>query len=208
MWASPPPRRRRCGSLFDNDRVYISFRCWDSAPSLRVAKEMRRDNGNIWNSDDNIAFLLDTFFDHRNGFQFTLNSIGGRQDAQVFNERQWVGDWNTVWDFKTGQFEGGWTAETAIPFKSLRYRPGSDQTWGFNVSAHQPLEERGCRSCSPFPTRSASAASCRRRWRPRWSVCPAPSGSRNLEIKPYGISNAKTDRGQRVGPHAPTAAWT
>ena len=43
------------------------------------------------------------------------------------------GDWNPVWDVQTGRFEGGWTVEVAIPFKSLRYRPGRAQIWGFNA---------------------------------------------------------------------------
>ncbi len=30
-------------------------------------------------------------------------------------------------------FDGGWTIEMAIPFKSLRYQPGTDQMWGVNL---------------------------------------------------------------------------
>jgi hypothetical protein len=190
---APATEKTEVWVAFDDDRVYISFRCWDSAPNLRVAKEMRRDNGNIWNGDDNIAFLLDTFFDHRNGFQFTLNSIGGRQDAQVFNERQWVGDWNTVWDFKTGQFEGGWTAETAIPFKSLRYRPGSDQTWGFNVMRTNRWKNE-LSFLQPIPNSLGQRGLLQASLAAPMVGLSVPSGSRNLEIKPYGISNAKTDR--------------
>ena len=33
----------------------------------------------------------------------------------------------------TGRFDGGWTVEMAIPFKSLRYKPGRDQVWGINL---------------------------------------------------------------------------
>ena len=34
---------------------------------------------------------------------------------------------------RTGRFDGGWTVEAAIPFKSLRYRPGRAQIWGLNI---------------------------------------------------------------------------
>ena len=34
---------------------------------------------------------------------------------------------------RTGRFEGGWTVEIAIPFKSMRYRSGADQTWGIQL---------------------------------------------------------------------------
>ena len=42
-------------------------------------------------------------------------------------------NWNTVWDVKTSRFEGGYTLEMIIPFKSLRYRAAGPQTWGINV---------------------------------------------------------------------------
>src|SRR5207248_2901481 len=58
---------------------------------------------------------------------------GGRTEGQVTNERQYNGDWYGVWDAKTARFEGGWSAEAVIPFKSLRYKPGKEQVWGFNV---------------------------------------------------------------------------
>jgi len=38
-----------------------------------------------------------------------------------------------VWDLAVGKFEGGWTVEAALPFKSLRYGPGRDQVWGFQA---------------------------------------------------------------------------
>jgi hypothetical protein len=132
---APATERTELWIAFDRDRVYVSFRCFESEPTRLVAKEMRRDNGGIWSGDDNVAFIFDTFNDKRNGFQFTLNSIGGRQDAQIANERQWGGDWNTIWDFKVARFDGGWTVETAIPFKSLRYRPGDDQGDGTTRAA-------------------------------------------------------------------------
>ena len=36
-------------------------------------------------------------------------------------------------DVRTGRFEGGWTVEMEIPFKSLRYRPGPSQIWGVQL---------------------------------------------------------------------------
>jgi hypothetical protein len=182
----PATEKTEVWVAFDNDRVYISFRCWDSAPNLRVAKEMRRDNGNIWNGDDNIAFLLDTFFDHRNGFQFTLNSIGGRQDAQVFNERQWVGDWNTVWDFKTGQFEGGLDGrDNSVQVAALPAR--SDQTWASTSCAltagRTSAVVPAAHSQLARPARPPAGVA---RWRPRWSVCRRPRARATSKSSPTG----------------------
>ena len=38
-----------------------------------------------------------------------------------------------MWNVRTGRFDGGWTMEMIIPFKSLRYHGGRNQTWGFQV---------------------------------------------------------------------------
>ena len=178
---------------FDADNIYISFRNWESRPDLRVAKEMRRDHSSIWNGDDNIAFLIDTFYDRRNGFEFTLNSIGGRQDAQIANERQWIGDWNTVWDFSVGTFEGGWTAETAIPFKSLRYRPGENQVWGFNAMRTNRWKNE-LSFLTPVPKARGQGGLHQASLAATLVGLSAPAGSRNLEIKPYLISNASGSR--------------
>jgi hypothetical protein len=180
---------------FDADNLYVTFRNFESQPQRIVAKEMRRDHSTVWSGDDIVSFFLDTFYDRRNGVEFTVNAIGGRQDGQTTNERQYNGDWNTIWDFAVGRFDGGWIVETAIPFKSLRYRPGIEQTWGFNafrtnrwkneLSYLFPVpKERGQQGLH-----MASLAA------PIVGVI-VPSGAKNLELKPYAISNAT---GQRAG---------
>ena len=117
--------------FFDDDNVYVSARAWDSAPESQwVANEMRRDSFNLL-QNEGIHISFDTFYDRRNSVVFNVSPIGGRMDGQVTDERNWNGDWNPIWDVGTGRFEGGWTMEAAIPFKSLRYRAGQAQTWGF-----------------------------------------------------------------------------
>ena len=52
--------------LFDATNLYISARCWDSAPEREVANEMRRDaSGIVQNESFGVTF--DTFGDKRNG---------------------------------------------------------------------------------------------------------------------------------------------
>jgi hypothetical protein len=97
-----------------------------------VVNEMRRDNSRLW-LGENVAFMFDTFHDHRNGVEFGIAPTGGRYDGQFTNERWYNGDWNPVWDVAVGSFEGGWIVETAIPFTSLRYPPGREQVWGFQA---------------------------------------------------------------------------
>ena len=96
------------------------------------ATEMRRDNTNIA-QDDNLAWAFDTFYDRRNGMLFEVNAAGGRMDGQMGNEGRTNFDWNPLWRVEVARFDGGWTMETAMPFNSLRYRPGPAQLWGFNL---------------------------------------------------------------------------
>ena len=46
--------------FFDDDRLYVSARLWDSAPDRIVANEMRRDHYNI-SRGASFAVVLDTF---------------------------------------------------------------------------------------------------------------------------------------------------
>ena len=128
----PATERTESWVFFDEDFIYVSARCWESHPERRVANEMRRDTNQL-RQNDTFLVLFDTFHDRRNGYIFYANPIGGLADSQVTDEGAPNTDWNTVWNVKTGTFDGGWTIEMAIPFKSLRYQPGRAQTWGINL---------------------------------------------------------------------------
>ena len=118
---------------FDDDHVYVSFKVWDSDMDTLIATEMRRDSTNSWQGNDLVSFIFDTFYDRRTSFTFTMNPLGGRSDGTMVNDRQYSSDWNPVWETKTARFDGGWAVEAAVPFKSLRYQPGTAQVWGFNA---------------------------------------------------------------------------
>lgn len=132
--------------------------------------------------------MVDTFRDKRNGFEFIVNSIGGRQDGQTTNERQWNGDWNAIWDFEVGHFEGGWTVEVAVPFKSLRYQPGTEQVWGFNAFRTNRWKNE-LSFLTPVATSRGQSGLHQASLAAELVGIRAPSGAKNLEIKPYAISN-------------------
>jgi hypothetical protein len=179
--------------FFDDRAIYVAARCWDSAPESRwVANEMRRDNTNVVRNE-NVAVLFDTYYDHRNGFVFELSPVGGVYDASVTNERSPGNpEWNPIWERKAGRFEHGWIAEMAIPFKSLRYKPGTPQVWGFNMrrTVRWKNEESFITRMVPNPGSPLFQVS-------QEGVLvgvEVPSASLNLEMKPYGISSMTTDR--------------
>jgi hypothetical protein len=117
--------------LYTSSTLYVGIRCLDRTPSAIVSTQLTRDAE--LESDDNILVILDPFFDHRNGFFFQVNPSGARTDGQVANNSEQLSlQWDGIWDAAARITPEGWTAEIAIPFKTLRFKPGQT-VWGFNV---------------------------------------------------------------------------
>jgi hypothetical protein len=128
----PATERTEVWVSFDGDNVYVSVRAFESQPDRMIVNEMRRDSWDL-NQNENFAFALDTFYDKRNSVNFTFNPLGGRMDGQNTNEGEWNRDWNPIWDVAVRRHPDGWTAEAAVPFKSIRYQPGTAQLWGIQL---------------------------------------------------------------------------
>src|SRR5262245_22735184 len=136
--------------LFDSKTLYVAVICYDRDPSKIVFSDSRRDSS--LSGQDSFQLIFDTYHDRQNGFIFGTTPIGLQYDAQVRNEGETlrggppsgVGgggntgagagvnvNWDGSWEVKTRVTESGWTAEFAIPLRTLRYGPGP-QPWGLN----------------------------------------------------------------------------
>ena len=194
---APASERTDVWVFFDENSLYVTARAFDSAPpSEWVANEMRHDVGQL-RQNDSFSFLLDTFHDQRNGVAFLVTPIGGYSDFAITNEGNVNLDWNIVWDMRTGRFEGGWTVEIEIPFKSLRYQPGATQVWG--IQLRRIVRRRN--EAAYLTALPISAARGNSVIAGLWRVSEAatlvglevPPLSIDAEIKPYGIAGLKTD---------------
>tara|TARA_R100001369_G_scaffold92609_2_gene138686 strand:- start:1858 stop:4068 length:2211 start_codon:yes stop_codon:yes gene_type:complete len=122
---------------------YVAVVCYDSDPAGLVVSDARRDA--LLDNTDAFLFIVDTYKDNQNGFIFGTNSLGVEYDAQVDNEgqgnqntnRQQGGtiggfnlNWDGSWKVRTSVHDEGWSAEFAIPLRTLRFQPGKD--WGIN----------------------------------------------------------------------------
>ena len=94
---------------------------------------------------------------------------------------------------RTGTFEGGWTVEMAIPFKTLRYRSGHDQVWG--IQLRRAIRHKNeWTYLTPVPQNLAGPQAFNRISSGGTLVgLDLPPASRNLEVKPYAISRCPTD---------------
>ena len=172
---------------FDDENLYVSGRCHNAAPESEwVANDMRRDGMGL---GQYVGILLDTFHDRRNAVELVINPLGGRLDGQITNERAWNGDWNPVWSVRVGRFDGGWTFEAAIPFRSLRYRPGRQQTWGFNVE-RRVVWKNEYSALVPLPASWGYGAIMQVSQAATLVGLEAPDAGIDLEIKPYAIGEA------------------
>ena len=199
---APASEKTEAWVLFDATNLYIAARLWDSAPpSEWVANEMQRDTPQL-RENDTFWVAFDTFNDRRNGVAFYTNPLGALGDFQITNEGNPNGDWNPVWDVRTGRFEGGWTVEMEIPFKSVRYRPGPEAIWG--IQFRRMVRRKNERSyLTPVPISAGRRGLFRVSDAAMLVGLELPAAGNNLEIKPYTIGGTTTD----VSASPPTA-WS
>jgi hypothetical protein len=188
---APTTEQTEAWVFFDAQNIYVSARLWDAAPESEwIANEMQRDSFQlIYNETFSVS--LDTFYDRRNGYAFQVNPIGGIFDFQLTDEGNPNIDWNPIWDARTGRFDGGWSVEMQIPFKSLRYRPGNAQVWGIQLS-RRIYHKNESSYLTPVPI-SGGPGLFRISAAGTLTGIEVPAGNRTFEIKPYAIGSSGTD---------------
>ena len=155
---APSTERTEVRIAFDDSNLYFGIICFDRDPENIVVTQNRRDGSLI--DTDSIQILIDAYNDGQNAFVFGTSPTGIEFDAQVTKAGQTRGsaggparaggaggggaqragaaafnlNWDGVWRVRSQVTERGWESEVVIPFRTLRYRPGADQTWGLNFS--------------------------------------------------------------------------
>src|SRR5688572_21256974 len=147
----PVTERTEVRILSDGEALYVGAWLYDRDPSGVVPGEKVRDV--TLDNSDSFSLILDTYLDRQNGFVFATTPAGVEYDGQVVKEgegggitvagqnRQMSGsmggfnlNWDGSWTVATSRDSLGWYAEFRIPYSTLRYGGGKDQTWGVNFS--------------------------------------------------------------------------
>jgi len=133
--ATPDPgmaatQRTEVWIMTDEDQLYIAARMWDSNPEEIVANAMARDGNTM--RDDRFGISIDPFLDRQNGYFFQVNPNGVRRDSLIEGGAL-EGSWDGRWYAKTSRDAKGWTAEIAIPYATINFKPGAN-VWGFNMA--------------------------------------------------------------------------
>jgi hypothetical protein len=145
----PSTEKTEVRLLFDRTHLYLGVICYDSDPDGIIVTDARRDS----NLDDTDSFraIFDTYLDRQNGFVFGTNPAGIEYDGQVTNEGEGGGgggpgsgrsqtgsgggfnlNWDASFQVRSHVGDFGWSAEFAIPLRTLRYEAETPQTWGVN----------------------------------------------------------------------------
>ena len=131
---------------YDSDHIYFGFHAHYEDPSIMRSNLGERDR--MW-SDDLMTVYFDTFLDQQRGYDFDVNGHGVQGDG-IISAGGGSGrggpssdpipradrSWNALFETGGQIVEDGFTAEMAIPFKSLRYpqpAEGEPHRWGFQI---------------------------------------------------------------------------
>ena len=132
--------------VYTDSTLYFGVVCYDRNPEGILATDSLRDSS--LTDTDAFQIILDTYHDKQNAFLFGTNPAGIEYDGQVsqegrgteFTRRRQSGgsgggfniNWDGAWEVRTRISDQGWSAEFAIPFRTLRYPKRNPQTWGVN----------------------------------------------------------------------------
>ena len=126
-----PGERSRIYVAFDDDNLYFAARFFDSRPGTIVAKVLSKRDVSF--GEDGFSVTLDPYDQARAGYIFDVNPNGMRSEAIYTDKDRQNWDWEGIWDAAARIDGEGWTAEVAIPLKTLSFDPARDG-WGLNFT--------------------------------------------------------------------------
>ncbi len=173
--------------LYDPDNLYFGIVAHDRTPSGIVVNDIRRDFETTY--EDYVTVYLDTFHDRSNGYYFATSAIGGQRDSQ-FSDQGRVNNmnWDGSWYVEARRNEGGFTAEFAIPFKTLRFSEAKQQVWGVNFTRRIRRRNEST-YWSPSPRRYGATRSIP--YAGDLIGIENVEPSRNFQVKPYGLTGVQ-----------------
>lgn len=127
---APPTEPTAFLLAIDDENLYIGAEFADSDPA--GIKRAQLVQGQAVFNDDYVQFFIDPYNNKRTGYIFYVNPNGVQRDGLALGGMSYNMDWDGIWDAAAEVTAAGWTAEIAIPFKTLSFDPRND-TWGINL---------------------------------------------------------------------------
>ena len=179
--------------LYDDNNIYVAVRAFDSEPDKISVRAGRRDEFN----GDVVGIDLDSYHDHRTGFEFNVTAAGQKIDLVLTNPMQADFSWNAVWYVEVGKEDSAWTAEYQIPLSQLRYSNDYEQVWGMHFWRWiDRLQEE-----SDWEPQTSLGAGMLYNFGEIHGIQGLPP-SRRIEIMPYSVGRLKTFKSEAGNPFA------
>lgn len=171
---------------YDKDFLYIIAICYHE-PGPYFVESLRRDFA--FGKNDNFLIFMDPFDDQTNGFSFGSNAAGAQWDGIMYEGSKVDLSWDNKWVSVVKNYEDRWVFEAAIPFKSIRYKPGITK-WGINFS-RLDLKSTEKSSWAPVP-RQFATASLAYTGNLVWDQ-PPPVPGQNISVIPYTLGGLSSN---------------
>ena len=182
-----PSFRTEIRIAFDTEALYIGARCDQPRETLRI-QNLRRDFEAEQN--DALGFAIDGFLDQRNAVVFEVTPGGNQRDLEVLDGSTENVAWDVRWRARTTVDDDGWQAELAIPWRNLRYRPGTDE---LGLIVTRSIRHRN--ESLSFPPVPRAVSSYRMAYAARLTGLSVPASGRNVTFNPYLLYGAEDRRG-------------
>lgn len=178
--------------LYDDKNIYVAIRAFDAEPKKISRKAGKRDEM----TGDLVGIALDSYHDHRTGFEFDITAAGQKTDL-VLTNTNFDTNWNAVWYGEAGKEDSAWTAEFEIPLSQLRYSSDYEQIWGLHCWRFiDRLQEE-----SDWEVQSSKSPGMLYMFGELHGIKGLPK-SRRIEIMPYTLGKLSTFKKEPNNPFA------
>jgi len=133
-----PPVETEVLITFDNDNLYFGFICYDSEMNKLVSNYCDRDK--MFN-DDWVGPIIDPFGDNKKAYEIFVNPYGIQGDL-IWTKQGENSSYDMIFYSEAKIYKDKWTAEIAIPFKSLSFPDKDNHDWKLHFIRTRPRETR------------------------------------------------------------------
>ncbi|HPH21719.1 MAG TPA: carbohydrate binding family 9 domain-containing protein, partial [Haliscomenobacter sp.] len=176
--------------MFDQENLYVGAHCRvpGGRKDIRV-QNLQRDFDYYQN--DLFGISIDGFLDKRNCVAFQTNPYGAQREILVMDDEIFNREWSGLWKVRTQITDSAWTAEMAIPWKTLRYPAGCQQ---IGIILTRNIRARN--EYTSFPAVPRAFNVYRMPYEAVLTGINPPPPSFNIQVNPYTLfsfSNEKKD---------------
>jgi len=169
--------------LFDKENLYIAAFCKTTHGKVDIrTQNLQRDFDYFQN--DLFGIAIDGFLDKRNAMAFQTNPHGTQREILVMDDQIFNREWSGLWKVRTQILDSGWTAEMAIPWKTLRYPTGCQ-----NIGIILTRNIRSNNEYVSFPAVPRAYNVYRMPYEAILTGIDPPPPSVNVQVTPYALMN-------------------